>query len=73
MKMHPIGLRQFHDIVPLPLAEEEEIGFYYFLAQASLRQILTETLDVVGYHSQFPSFAPFYRTLFVLSHLNLIC
>lgn len=53
--MHPIGLRQFCEIVPLPLADEEQTGFYYFLAQASLRQILTEAIEVVGYHSEFNS------------------
>lgn len=49
LKTHPIGLRQFHEVVPLPLTETEEEAFFYFLAQASLRKLLTETLDVVGY------------------------
>ena len=49
--MHSIGLQHFHDIVPLPLCEVEDASFYYFLAQSSLRKLLTETLGVVGYHS----------------------
>jgi hypothetical protein len=53
--MSPIGLRQFHDVVPLPLPENDEISFYYFLAQASLRKLLIETLDIVGYKSESTS------------------
>lgn len=47
--MHPIGLRHFHELVPLPQFEEEDSGFYFFLAQISLRKFLTQTLEVVGY------------------------
>lgn len=49
LKMHPTGLRFYHDFVPLPLTEQEDVSFYYFLAQASLRKLLMDTLDVVGY------------------------
>ncbi|PGH26766.1 hypothetical protein AJ80_01530 [Polytolypa hystricis UAMH7299] len=49
--MHPIGLRAYHGHVPLPLSETNDVCFYYFLAQASLRQLLFATLDVVGYKS----------------------
>jgi hypothetical protein len=58
MKMHPIGLRQFHETVPLPRAEEEESSSYYFLAQISLRKFLTQSLEVVGYHSGRVIYAP---------------
>ncbi|KAF2691456.1 hypothetical protein K458DRAFT_381311 [Lentithecium fluviatile CBS 122367] len=58
MKMHPIGLRQFHDTVPIPQFEEEDSGFYYFLAQISLRKFLTQSLEVVGYHSGRVIYAP---------------
>ncbi|KAF2109762.1 hypothetical protein BDV96DRAFT_234120 [Lophiotrema nucula] len=58
MKMHPIGLRHFHEIVPLPQFEEEDSGFYYFLAQISLRKFLTQSLEVVGYHSGRVIYAP---------------
>lgn len=49
--MHPIGLRHFHDVIPLPLSRKREEDLYYFLAQASLRKLLMETLDVVGHQS----------------------
>jgi len=49
--MHPIGLRHFHDIIPLPLSRKREEDLYYFLAQAALRKLLMETLDVVGHQS----------------------
>lgn len=58
MKMHPIGLRNFHEIVPLPQFEEEDSGFYFFLAQISLRKFLTQSLEVVGYHSGKVIYAP---------------
>lgn len=58
MKMHPIGLRHFHELVPLPQFEEEDSGFYYFLAQISLRKLLTQSLEVVGYHSGRVIYAP---------------
>ncbi|KAH7381563.1 hypothetical protein BKA66DRAFT_119358 [Pyrenochaeta sp. MPI-SDFR-AT-0127] len=57
-KMHPIGLRHFHELVPLPQFEEEDSGFYFFLAQISLRKFLTQTLEVVGYLSGRVIFAP---------------
>ncbi|CAK7209413.1 hypothetical protein SBRCBS47491_000433 [Sporothrix bragantina] len=47
--MHPTGIRAYHDYVPLPLSETDDACFYYFLAQISLRQLLFETLDVVGF------------------------
>jgi hypothetical protein len=58
MKMHPIGLRHFHELVPLPQFEEEDSGFYYFLAQISLRKFLTQSLEVVGYHAGRVIYAP---------------
>jgi hypothetical protein len=58
LKMHPIGLRQFHEIVPLPLTDHEDEGYYFFFAQASLRKLLTETLDVVGYRVGQVIYAP---------------
>jgi hypothetical protein len=58
MKMHPIGVRQFHDTVPIPQFEEEDSGFYYFVAQISLRKFLTQSLEVVGYHSGRVIYAP---------------
>jgi hypothetical protein len=58
LKLHPIGLRQFHEVVPLPLTDSEDEGYYYFFAQASLRKILTETLDVVGYRVGQVIYAP---------------
>ncbi|KAF1841370.1 uncharacterized protein K460DRAFT_408837 [Cucurbitaria berberidis CBS 394.84] len=57
-KMHPIGLRHFHELVPLPQFEEEDSGFYFFLAQISLRKFLTQTLEVVGYLTGRVIFAP---------------
>lgn len=58
VKMHPIGLRHFHDMIPLPLSRKREEDLYYFLAQASLRKLLMETLDVVGHQSQPPYLLP---------------
>ena len=56
--MHPVGLRPFHEIVPLPLPDTEEEGFYYFFAQTTIRKLLTETLDVVGYRVGQVIYAP---------------
>lgn len=56
--MYPIGLRHFHELVPLPQFEEENSGFYFFLAQISLRKFLTQTLEVVGYLTGRVIFAP---------------
>lgn len=56
--MHPIGLRHFHDLVPLPQFEEEDSGFYFFLAQISLRKFLTQSLEVVGYFTGQVVFVP---------------
>jgi hypothetical protein len=58
LKMFPVGIRQFHEMVPLPQFEEEDSGFYYFLAQISLRKFLTQSLEVVGYHSGRVIYAP---------------
>ncbi|KAF2741543.1 hypothetical protein EJ04DRAFT_571614 [Polyplosphaeria fusca] len=58
MKMHPIGLRHFHEVVPLPQFEEEDSGFFFFLAQISLRKFLTQSLEVVGYHAGRVIYAP---------------
>jgi hypothetical protein len=58
LKTHPIGLRQYHDMVPLPLPSSEREAYYYFFAQASLRRLLTETLDVVGYRVGQIIYAP---------------
>lgn len=58
LKTHPIGLRQFHESVPLPLAESDDDGHLFFFAQASLRKILTEVLDVVGYRVGQIIYAP---------------
>ncbi|CAN9325657.1 unnamed protein product [Alternaria alternata] len=43
---------------PLPQFEEEDSGFYFFLAQISLRKFLTQTLEVVGYFTGQVIFAP---------------
>jgi hypothetical protein len=58
LKMHQIGLRQFHEAVPLPLAEADDDSHLFFFAQASLRKLLTETLDVVGYRVGQIIYAP---------------
>lgn len=50
--MCTIGHRLYHEIVPLPRFENEDTGFYYFLAQISLRKLVCDTLDVVGYHGE---------------------
>lgn len=57
LKLHPIGLRQFHELVPLPLSEAEDDGLYFF-AQASLRKLLMELLDIVGYRVGQIIYAP---------------
>ncbi|KAB5550008.1 hypothetical protein GE09DRAFT_1128657 [Coniochaeta sp. 2T2.1] len=58
MKVHPIGLRKFHDTIPLPLSPNDGADSYYFLAQASLSNLFMETLDVVGYQSGQVIWAP---------------
>jgi hypothetical protein len=63
--MSPIGLKQFQDFVPLPLSENEDVSFYYFLAQASIRKLLMETLDIVGYRSK-PSQSVVNRMVLIL-------
>lgn len=51
--MYTIGHRLYHEIIPLPRFENEDTGFYYFLAQISLRKLVCDTLDVVGYHGTY--------------------
>jgi hypothetical protein len=58
MKMHATGHRAFQEIVPLPRFEDEDTGFYYFLAHISLRKMLQDVLDVVGYHEDRVVYAP---------------
>ncbi|TPX18969.1 uncharacterized protein E0L32_011362 [Thyridium curvatum] len=58
MKMHSIGHRNFQDVVPLPRFENEDTGFYYFLAQISLRKLITTSLDTVGYKAGQLIYAP---------------
>jgi hypothetical protein len=58
LKFHPIGLRHFHELVPLPQFEEEDSGYFYFLAQISLRKFLTQSLEVVGYSCGQIIYAP---------------
>lgn len=58
LKLHPIGLRQFHEVVPLPLSDAEDEGYLSFYAQCSLRKLLTETLDIVGYRVGQVIYAP---------------
>ena len=59
LQTHPVGLRRFHEVVPLPLTDaDEEEGSLYFFAQVSLRKLLTETLDVVGYRPGQVIYAP---------------
>ena len=52
LKTHTIGHRTLHELVPLPRFENEDTGFYYFLAQISLRKLVMEALDVVGYRGK---------------------
>lgn len=44
--------------MPLPLPDTEEEGFYYFFAQATVRKLLTEIQDVVGYRIGQVVYAP---------------
>ncbi|ERT00566.1 hypothetical protein HMPREF1624_03940 [Sporothrix schenckii ATCC 58251] len=58
LRMYTIGHRLYHEIVPLPRFENEDTGFYYFLAQISLRKLVCDTLDVVGYYDSRVIYAP---------------
>ncbi|KXJ90615.1 hypothetical protein Micbo1qcDRAFT_226601 [Microdochium bolleyi] len=58
LRMHPEGHRAFHDIIPLPTFTDENVGFYYFLAMISLRKMLQDVLDVVGYRQGTVVYAP---------------
>ncbi|KAH7029313.1 uncharacterized protein B0I36DRAFT_130832 [Microdochium trichocladiopsis] len=58
LRMHPEGHRAFHDIIPLPTFTDEHIGFYFFLAMISLRKLLQDVLDVVGYRQGTVVYAP---------------
>ncbi|CAK7206158.1 hypothetical protein SEUCBS139899_008943 [Sporothrix eucalyptigena] len=62
LRMYTIGHRLYHEIVPLPRFENEDTGFYYFLAQISLRKLVCDTLDVVGYHDGRVVYAPLVTT-----------
>ncbi|OAA65182.1 hypothetical protein SPI_01969 [Niveomyces insectorum RCEF 264] len=62
LRLYTIGHRLYHEIVPLPRFENEDTGFYYFLAQISLRKLVTDTLDVVGYHDGKVIYAPVVTT-----------
>jgi len=57
MKMFPTGIRQFHHLVPLPEFNDEDSG-YHFLAQISLRNFLTQSMDELGYKSGRVIYAP---------------
>lgn len=52
--MHPIGFQEFHGLVPLPLnvGDQDEESYYYFLAQVSLRKLMTEVLETVGFRGK---------------------
>jgi len=45
------GIRNYETLVPLPGSHYEEEGMYYLLALASLRKVMVEVLDTVGYKS----------------------
>ncbi|KAF2493490.1 hypothetical protein BU16DRAFT_81215 [Lophium mytilinum] len=62
LKMSPTGMRQFHEVVPLPQSTTEVEGFYHVFAQISLRKLLTEILDVVGYRVGQVIYAPIVAT-----------
>ena len=45
------GIRLYEAQVPLPISHYEEDGMYFLLALASLRKVMVEVLDTVGYKS----------------------
>lgn len=45
------GIRQYESQVPLPISDYEEEGMYFILALSSLRKVMVEVLDTVGYKS----------------------
>lgn len=46
------GMREYSAEVPLPISRYEEEGMYYLLALVSLRKVMVEVLDTVGYSSR---------------------
>lgn len=52
LMLHPFGIRQFHDSVPFPSPDNEASGWYYFLAQTSMRKLWLDVVDVVGFQSE---------------------
>lgn len=45
------GIRLYESQVPLPISDYEEEGMYFLLALSSLRKVMVEVLDTVGYKS----------------------
>lgn len=58
LELSPSGLRAFQDQVPLPTSTFDDEGLYYFLALISLRKLLVEVHETVGYKSGHAIYLP---------------
>ncbi|KAK5944090.1 hypothetical protein PMZ80_003371 [Knufia obscura] len=54
LDMPTSGIRTFQAVVPLPGSRYEEEGMYFLLAISSLRTVMVDVLDAVGYRSATP-------------------
>ncbi|PGH20116.1 hypothetical protein AJ80_03684 [Polytolypa hystricis UAMH7299] len=52
------GILAFHESVPLPTSQVEEEGLYYFLALISIRKLLAEVVDTVGFKAGHALYVP---------------
>jgi hypothetical protein len=55
---HDRELHQIHGTMDLPSSETEEPGFFYFLSEIALRQLLANVLDNIGFSAGQTRYAP---------------
>ncbi|KAF4627426.1 hypothetical protein G7Y89_g10732 [Cudoniella acicularis] len=48
------GIRTFQETLPLPTSPIEEEGMYFFLALISLRKLLAEVIETIGFKCRIP-------------------
>lgn len=52
------GIRTFQEAFPLPASQIEEEGLYFFLALISLRNLLAEVIETIGFKSGHAIYVP---------------
>lgn len=49
LEMPSSGISSFQEVLPLPTSSIEDEGLYYFLALISLRKLLAEVIETIGF------------------------